>query len=90
MISPWILPEAFELGDDLAVEIQVVEAEHQELNWSNGHSVSSGVEGDRLTGVDRLCHTDQVKSDSRPAAAVVDQSPYVLETISRWISLVPP
>src|SRR5256885_13330718 len=36
------LPQALELGDDLAVELRMLEPEHDELYWSNGHGSPFG------------------------------------------------
>src|SRR3954449_5544240 len=36
------LPQALELGDDLAVELRMLETEHDELYWANGHGSPFG------------------------------------------------
>src|SRR3954451_12381215 len=36
------LPQALELGDDLAMELGMLEPEHDELYWSNGHGSPFG------------------------------------------------
>jgi hypothetical protein len=33
------LSQALQLGDDLTVEVRVLEAEHDELNWPDGHGL---------------------------------------------------
>jgi hypothetical protein len=37
------LSQALQLGDDLAVELRVLEAEHDELNWPDGHGSASSI-----------------------------------------------